>query len=142
MAAPAKRAAERGESLDWKKKRNERSPWLVVGRGRLKCRHNFGRRGRSFEGFCLGPVASGMMLCNSIPDGRREIVIGFVAGGIREGISAPAFVVAVDVYVCDFQLLAAAVPPSPPRCRPIRASPSFPFSLVRQPVSQSNCRRR
>ena len=83
----------------------------MVGRGRLKCRDNFGcRRGRGFEGFCVAPPAgctpSGMTLCNNTLSSTVANVSGFVVGGIREGISAPASL--CERFSSDFQLLAAA----------------------------------
>ena len=72
-----------------------------------------------------------MMLCNCDPDDPLH-VIGFVAGGIRQGISAPLFVVAgaaLHCYVCDFLLLL---------CVPFVLLRRFPSrSSVRPPVSQS-----
>ena len=60
-------------------------------------------------------------------------MIGFVAGGIRGGISTPDPL--LDGDVCDFQLFAVAGRASSfsHRRRPIRASPTLPFPLIRPP---------
>ena len=132
-SAPSEVGGRRSRSVGSRSPQMSRQFWSPSAEGTLK----------DFVSLRWHPSGM-MMLCNCIlyaglGPSDAIIVIGFVAGGIRQGISAPVFVVAgaaLHCYVCDFLLLL---------CVPFVLLRRFPSRSSVRPTataSQSNCRRR